>query len=423
MTPLRTARHMMSFRRHCQIACVLLCSGGLSFSQAQELRILTSMPPSLTETFIAAFNESQPETEILILNKDTNSALSEVLRGNSRHFDIFWASAPEAFALLAARQEFDTGRCAAAENEGFRPFAYSSLGWARRSDSSLFMPGRWDDLLMPIYLGKVGMALPSRSGTAHMLVERFLQVRGWDEGWAYFLRLSENIATLSARSFGVVEGVETGRFDLGLTIDFLAQTRPALDFGHEQPAMIFPAQIGLLAGGQAPDLACDFMTFVLSDAGQALLLNQEIRRIPASADVRRAAGQAIPEAMELAIRRSWHSYDPDLAEARYWAVNMIFEIFIADTLPRRRELFARARALHGRAPTAELAAVTRELAQLPLAEAEVPADLLNARPGHAGELTRMTDAQLDARRRWTSLAAAQLDRIGDMLARLEEGAR
>lgn len=377
------------------------------------------MPPSLTDPFIAGFHDTHPDIDVLVLNKNTNSALSEVIRGNSRQFDIFWASAPESFALIAARSGFVAEGCDIVRNTGYLPFAFSSIGWARRSENEVFMPGAWDDLLLPIYRGKIGVALPSRSGTTHMMVERFLQVRGWENGWAFLLDLSQNLATLSARSFGVIEGIEAGRFDIGLTIDFLAQTQPGLDFRYGQPVMIFPAQIGHLKGGGDPDAACAFMTFVTSDQGQRILLRSDVGRIPATAAIRSAAADAIPTAIDVAIHRSWQGYDAELAQARYWSVNMIFDLFIADLLPRRRNLFARLEALEGVATTAELTAVRRELSRLPITETDALSEALNADPGYASDLIRMNEAQRKARQRWAAAAKAQLDAIDLALTGLE----
>lgn len=389
---------------------------------AEPLRILTSMPPALTDPFIAGFRRQHPGAEVLVLNKNTNSGVDEITRGNQRGFDIFWASSPEAFALIGNHQGFDAAGCDALPDDGHAVFALSSIGWARQAESTLFMPGDWNDLLLPAYRGRIGMALPSRSGTSHMMVERFLQVRGWRQGWDYFLRLSENLSTLTSRSFGVIDGVKSDRFDIGLTIDFLAGTEADLDFRYGQPVMIFPAQIGRLAHGSAPDLACDFAAYVLSDEGQRLLLQPQVGRIPASAAIRDDAGDAVPDLVRHAIRLSWQTYDANLAERRYWAVNALFDIFISDLLPQRRELWARLRALDDNAPPEARARIERLLTAMPIPEAEAIAPEVNSRPGRITDFTAMATEQKAAHDRWLQTAHDLLDQADAELSALERAA-
>lgn len=390
---------------------------------AGTLRILTSLPPDLTDPLIAAFRQRHAGSEVLVLNKNTNSAVEEIALGNQRKFDIFWASSPEAFTVIGRHDGFASSGCAVLPEQGHIPFALSSIGWTRRKDSTLFMPGDWDDLLLPAYRGKIGIAPPSRSGTSHMMLERFLQVRGWQAGWEFYLRLTENLSTVTSRSFGVIDGVKTGRFSVGLTIDFLAEIQPELDFRYGQPVMIFPAQIGRLAGGGEGALACDFISFLLSDEGQRMLLDPGVGRVPVSPAVREAAGDAIPALMRSAIRRKWQVYDADLAESRYWAANALFDIFIADRLPRRRELWHRLRGLEGRARARDLAAIERLLTELPVREAEAAAQGLNISPARITDFTAMTEGQRTAHDAWVAAADASLDAADAALRRLEQVVR
>lgn len=394
-------------------------------AQANTLRILTSMPPAFTEPFVEEIERIAPGLEVLVLNKNTVSAVEELLRGNQRAFDVFWASAPEAFELLSREDAFSTDSgCAALQPEGFVPFAISSVGWAFHRGGDTRIPRSWDELTSPAYRGQIGMAPPSRSGTSHMMVERFLQVRGWDAGWGYFLALAENMSTITSRSFGVTDGIRSGRFGIGLTIDFLAGTStPELDFRYGEPAILFPAQIGLLAGAGNPDRACDFVDFVTSEAGQRLLLDPAIGRIPISDKVRDEAGDRIPAAIRAAVRSQWLRYDARLASDRYWAVNVIFDLAITDKLDRRRMLWSRLDALEGRVPAGELSGLRQKMRQIPVNEHEVRAAADRGFANRVMELTDLPDPQRALIRDWDTRIEAQIAEVEAAAMRLEKVAR
>lgn len=319
-------------------------------TSAQELRILTSFPEDVSDAYVAMWHELESETDIRILNKNTVAGINEILRGNDRNFDVFWASSPESFELLSRNASFaDSTSCGEDGPSVIEPFALSSVGWARRTDSTLFMPAEWNDLLHPIYRDKIAMARPARSGTTHMMVEHLLIVRGWDDGWAYLLELAGNLSTLTARSYGVIDGLKNERFEIGLTIDFLAQSQPEiLDFRYAHPIVLAAARIGILEGGLASDKACDFVRMVLSREGQLALLNPEIARIPYDAAVRSEVEDQLPEGIVEALKLSWLDYDAQTSSDRYWAVNTLFDILIAETLVTRRSLWRRYYALEGR---------------------------------------------------------------------------
>lgn len=78
---------------------------------AQELRIITSYQEEVVEPMIEAFARRHPDIRVRVLNKNTPAAVSEMIAGNQRRFDLFWASAPEAFVVLdEAGRLLDQGR-------------------------------------------------------------------------------------------------------------------------------------------------------------------------------------------------------------------------------------------------------------------------------------------------------------------------
>lgn len=394
-------------------------------SVADEIRILTSMSGQVFEPFRQRFEALHPETRVIVLNKNTNAAIEEILRGNPRGFDIFWASSPEAFTLLDRYDVFyPTPPCPDVDPNRYSVFAFSGLGWSMRDDSTIAFPDSWDDLLSPVYRGRIGMARPSRSGTTHMLIERFLQVRGWEAGWQYVLELSGNLSTLTSRSFGVPDGVLNRRFDLGLSIDFLAQgAGPELHFKYGQPIMLTPARIAVLNTSTNRDAGCRFIEYVLSDAGQRLLLDPEMRRVPANPTIRAEAAALIPQAMRDALRLTWMRYNARVAQSRYWVINALFDVFVTDVFSRRRALWQRLDALAPSATPQDLAAVRALLTTMPVTEADSQLLGLNQAPFRATNLTANSAAQEAALASWRTRRDSILAEAEVLIDRLERAAR
>lgn len=391
-----------------------------SQSSAQELRILTSFPEDVSDAYVAMWHELEPKTEILILNKNTVAGINEILRGNVRNFDIFWASSPEAFELLSRNASFaDIATCGEEGPSTIEPFALSSVGWARRTDSTLFMPAEWNDLLHPIYRDKIAMARPARSGTTHMMVEHLLLVRGWDEGWSYLLELAGNLSTLTARSYGVLDGLTNERFEVGLTIDFLAQSqREILDFRYARPIVVAAAQVGILEGGFASDKACDFVRMVLSREGQLALLSPQISRIPYDAEVRSEVEAQLPKGIVEALQLSWLDYDAQTSSDRYWAVNTLFDLLIAETLVTRRDLWRRFYALEGWIAPGELRNLHRMLTTIPISEEEAVAATQSL--GGVETLTSVGEVEPQVVVAWRDRTNSLMQQIDQKLRDLEE---
>lgn len=337
--------------------------------EPRDLLILTSYDSDVVTPMLAAFADQHPGITVRVLNRNTNAAVEEIESGNERHFDLFWASAPEAFEVLA-----QAGRLADLGHGLHTDFAYSAVGWTWRAPFGAAPPQDWNDLLDPALAGRIAMSHPLRSGTTHSLIETILQDRGWEAGWAWLLQLSGQLSTISARSFGVLEGVERNSFALGLTIDFLALTRSeqGLVFRYGRPLIIIPARIAALEGGLNPAAARLFVDFLLAPEGQRLLLAPEIRRIPVDPEIRAELRDSVRPEVRAALRFSWSRYDPVLASRRYWEVKQLFEAFIGRDFLRRRELWRRWHALSDQPATGhagpELARLRAILTHMPVSE-------------------------------------------------------
>lgn len=340
----------------------------LAPAAAEELRIITSYRADVVDPVRDAFQQQHPGVHIRVLNKNTHAAVDEMLAGNERRFDLFWASAPEAFVVLE-----HAGRLQDLGHGPHADFAWSAVGWTWRASpgtpADFPIPQDWNDLLDPALAQRIAMSHPMRSGTMHSLLETILQDRGWQAGWAWVLELAGQLNTISARSFGVLEGVENGEFAIGLSIDYLALNRSAngLVFRYGRPVIMIPARIAALQGGTQPEAARAFMDFLLSSEGQRILLRPDIRRIPNDPGIRAELEESLRPEVRAAMNFSWSRYDPELAARRYWEVKQIFEAFVARDLLLRRDLWHRLRALN-QAPAAERARIRRLLTWMPLTE-------------------------------------------------------
>ncbi len=313
------------------------------------LVLVTSFPPSLFEPFCAAFTARHPGVTILVRSKKTSAALTFIAERPEEPADLIWASAPDAFELLRdaghLEQAFAALGAATPRFDDYplddplghyRGFALSGYGlmWNRPYLERLALPppGTWNELTLPQYAGHVAITAPSRSGTMHLIVESILQSQGWEEGWATLLRLSGNLATITARSFGVPEGVVAGRFGVGATIDFFGLAAKAtgapVDFLYPEETLFLPASIGVVKRCRNRPAALAFVDFLLSAEGQALLCSPPISRLPISPAAYAAAPAGYPNPFRMERKPPSPPFDAGLSRHRYHLVNTLFDTMI-----------------------------------------------------------------------------------------------
>lgn len=366
--------------------CMVFCACALAVpesSRAGRLQIITSFSPKFYEPFLDRFKALHPDIKISILNKKTTAAISEIVRGNNRCFDVFWSSSPDAFVILKQsgmlrRISINRSRISSYFNDFtvddpggyFYGFAFSGVGWMWNRTyfkrEGLTAPRQWEDLESPAYYNHTVMSRPTHSGTTHLIVESILQGMGWEKGWGLLLRMAGNLVTLSARSFGVPEGVKSGNFGLGLVIDILG-SYPDLSFiafRYGEPVFLIPANIGALVHGGNTEEAKQFIDFILSPQGQSILLTPGIDRLP-TCQLLYDTGKLDSWALLGLIKGGKaRQYDADLSQLRYNLVNQLFDELITFKLLERRRLWKRATALDGGKNSGRMQSVKREVYQL-----------------------------------------------------------
>ena len=328
-------------------ACVLMANAWPA--QARALRIVTSFPPSMIEQYRTAFRAARPDIEVEFVQRKTTAAVALITGGKLQDADLFWASAPDAFELLKLEGQLiplvprNTGTPPAVagypvNDPGgmYLGFALSGYGvvWSEAyvERHRLSVPQRWRDLTAPIYSGHIGISSPSRSGTTHLMVEALLQSEGWSRGWAVWRQVGGNLATVTARSFGVSAGVSRGRFGIGITIDFLAQPTELdaapVQFSFPEQKVFTPASIALLKGANNLEAANAFVDFLLSVPGQRLLLDPKIGRQPIRPEFYADGVTEGPNPFSVGDEAATWSFDAGRSAQRYELINILFDELI-----------------------------------------------------------------------------------------------
>ena len=104
----------------------------------------------------------------------------------------------------------------------------------------LAAPQGWDDLLKPEYQGLVWMSNPNTAGTAKLIINTLVQLKGHDEAMKYFVELDKNIAQYTKSGSGPSKKVGIGECVIG--IGFLHDGIAQILSGYDNIALIIPSE-------------------------------------------------------------------------------------------------------------------------------------------------------------------------------------
>ena len=368
-----------------------------SFAASGKVVVVTSFPKDLSGKFKAAFEQKYPGVTVEILDKSSTAGIKYIQETKSNNgTDLFWASAPDAFEVLKGDGLLakytskvkgipsKVGSYPINDPDGFYTgFAAAGYGmmWNTRylKANKLPAPKEWIDLTKPIYFGHTGMSAPSRSGTTHLTVETILQGDGFDKGWAKMKNISANFKTVTARSFGVPDGVNSGDFGIGIVIDFFGLSSIGggfpVEFAYPTITTLVPANIGIIKNPPNSANAKLFIDFLLTPEGQTILLDPKIRRLPVNPETYSKAPKDFPNPFKDSSIGAAVKFDVSLSKERYNLVNSLFDVIITYRLddlraamsaiykaekalgnknnPKAKKLIADARALISKSPITE----------------------------------------------------------------------
>jgi phosphoglycerate transport regulatory protein PgtC len=393
--PRNTRRQILALAA---LAPLLAAAPAMAQGLEEKLVIVTSFSRDVTGPFVDAFQKKHPGTKVEIQSRSTTAGVSFIRETRSNPPDMFWASAPDAFEVLkkgSLLQKYTPVATGIAQRVGPAPvndpegyyFGFAASGYGIMYNTrymranGLAAPKEWDDLKNPAYFGHIGISAPSRSGTTHLTVETILQGEGWAKGWATMLEIAGNFASVSDRSFGVPDAVNSGQYGIGIVIDFFGLSAKAsgfpVEFVYPTITTMVPANIGIIAGSRSPNAARAFVEFLLSEEGQTILLDPKIQRLPVRTAIYDKAPAGYPNPFKDTSLGSRVVFNNDVSETRYELLNSLFDRLITFRL---KELTEAWKAIHAATPAvarsksvegARLLAEARRLAtSVPVTEAQ-----------------------------------------------------
>jgi len=327
---------------------------------AGKVTVVTSFAKDVTDPFKKAFEKAYPGATLEVQNRNTNAAVKfiEETKANNQ-IDLMWASAPDAFEVLKGKnllQKYQPKATGIPDKVGSYPindpsgsyfgFAASGYGimWNERYTraNKLPDPADWQDLAKPVYFDHVAIASPARSGTTHLTIETILQGEGWEKGWRTIKELAGNFRQITDRSFDVPEQVNSGQVGVGIVIDFFAFSAQAagfpVKFVYPTVTTVVPANIGIVANAPNKAGAEAFVEFLLSPAGQEVLLEPGIRRLPINPAVYAKAPPDYPNPFKDARFQKMITFSADTSESRTAVVDTLFDQLISFQLAALKDV-------------------------------------------------------------------------------------
>ncbi|TXY09449.1 ABC transporter substrate-binding protein [Vibrio mimicus] len=409
----------------------LLLSFGVlpSVTQAaeRELVILTTFSREPLLPLVEEFSRRYEGVEVQIIHRRAQSSVQLLNKSYIQNIDLVLSSSPYLMQHLAQSGKLVTLPERMQTPDWLKPYAlpsseqvatigYSGAGLVWNQDylktHQLPQPKEFVDLAKPIYFGHVTMSTPARSGTTQMMVESILGKYGWQEGWGILLRVGANLATASARSFGVSDYIANGQFGVGPTIDsyalILGRKLDYVQFVYDESFTLMPTYVAQVRQNHNDEYAKAFIELLMSTSVQT---NME------SNDFAKHSTQDKSLFNERFTQLSMHNII-----LREECINTLFDLSITKQLPQLKDTLLAlldAKAQFARRPSilAKIEQIEASVFAMPISEEEVNALAEQLSPATESEEKQAEQSMLLAEKahEWKVRLEKQLDQANQQL--------
>lgn len=307
--------------KHTALAAVIVTALSTPAFAASTLTLYTSQPNEDAQMTVTAFEKAHPDIEVKWIRDGTTKLTArlqaELAAGGAAPDVLLIADSVTMESLkkqdlLAAYKSPEASRYDA---QLYDPQGYYygtkliTTGIAYNTRAPV-KPGSWQDLLKPELKNMTTLPSPLYSGAAQIHMATLLNDP--QLGFAWYEKLKANGAMPQSGNGAVMNAITSGSKGYGVLVDYMAIREKAKGAPIE---FVFPKEgvsivtepVAMLKKAKNPDGAKAFIDFVLSDAGQRLVLKQGY--LPADANLPAPEGFPARESIKLM------PYDPAKALA------------------------------------------------------------------------------------------------------------
>ena len=307
--------------KHTALAAVIVTALSTPAFAASTLTLYTSQPNEDAQMTVAAFEKAHPDIEVKWIRDGTTKLTArlqaELAAGGAAPDVLLIADSVTMESLkkqdlLAAYQSPEASRYDA---QLYDPQGYYygtkliTTGIAYNTRAPV-KPGSWQDLLKPELKNMTTLPSPLYSGAAQIHMATLMNDP--QLGFTYYEKLKANGAMPQSGNGAVMNAITSGSKGYGVLVDYMAIREKAKGAPIE---FVFPKEgvsivtepVAMMKNAKNPDGAKAFIDFVLSDAGQRLVLKQGY--LPADASLPAPEGFPARDSIKLM------PYDPAKALA------------------------------------------------------------------------------------------------------------
>ncbi len=222
------------------VAIAFATASGVALAQKTQLNVYTALETDQLKAYTEGFNKVHPDIELKWTRDSTGVITAKLLaeKANPQADIVFGVSASslavfdnDGMLLPYAPKGLD--KVSAKYRDPKNPPAWVGMdvygaaicfNTVEAKKHNLPKPETWEDLLKPVYKGKIVMPNPASSGTGYFDVTAWIQMWGEDKAWKYMDGLHQNIAQYTHSGSKPCRQAGAGEFPIGISFEYRAVT-------------------------------------------------------------------------------------------------------------------------------------------------------------------------------------------------------